>query len=79
MEELKIGDPVEVIDEGLAILRRMMKQAGVDVPPNHHGIIDEILDDGTIMVRFPIGGDDPEEHSQIAPYPPSKVRYRVAK
>ena len=31
---------------------------------------------GDILVEFPIGDDDLEEHSQVAPYPPSMVKLR---
>ena len=73
--KLSIGDPVEVIDEGLAMMRRIMPNA----MPNHHGWVHEIWDDGTIVVEFPIGDDDPNEHSQTAPYDPDKVILRNGK
>ncbi len=38
MAELKVGDQVEVIDEGLAMLRRLCP----GMPPNHRGRIEEI-------------------------------------
>lgn len=66
-EEFTIGDPVEVIDEGLAMLRRLCP----GMPPNHHGTVSEIWDDGTLLILF----DDTE---QAAPYPPSDVRRRVS-
>lgn len=64
-----VGDLVEVLDEGLAMLRRLMP----NMPPNHHGKVSEIWDDGTILVEFPLSG---ENHSQAAPYPASMVRKR---
>lgn len=67
---LVVGDLVEVLDEGLAMLRRICP----DQPPNHHGRVAEIKDD-TIMVEFPIDGSY-EDHSQVAPYPVSMVRKR---
>jgi len=73
---LKIGDLVEVLDPGLAQLRAIMTQCGNDPGPNNHGKVSEIWEDGTILVEFPIGDDDPEEHSQVAPYPASQVRLR---
>ena len=72
MENLKVGDLVEVNDPGLAMLRQLMP----DQPPNHHGKVSEIWDDGTILVEFPIGSDDENEHSQVAPYPAYMVSRR---
>ena len=69
-DQLSVGDKVEVLDEGLAMLRRVAP----DMPPNHHGRIQEI-DGDTIMVEFPIDGSY-EDHSQVAPYPRSEVRRR---
>jgi hypothetical protein len=65
-EELQVGDDVEVIDEGLAMLRKLCP----DQPPNHHGRVDSISDD-LIYVEFPIDGS--YEHSHSSPYPKSKV------
>ena len=69
MSQLNVGDPVLVLDEGLAMLRKIVP----DAPPNHHGWVHELCDDGDIMVIFPIDGSDPTEHSQVAPYPLSLV------
>jgi len=70
MKKLKVGDNVKVMDRGLLMLQAFMKQIGEDVKPNNIGIVSEITDNGdTILVEFPIGDDDPSEHSQIAPYP----------
>lgn len=73
MDELKVGDKVEVLCDGLASLRRIM---GPDAKPNHHGEVHEIWDDGSILVAFPIGDATIEEHSQVAPYHPDLVRLR---
>lgn len=67
-----VGDLVEVLDPGLKIIRNLFP----DMPPNHHGKVAEIWDDGTILVEFPIEGEGDEEHSQVAPYPASMVRHR---
>lgn len=67
IDKLKIGDPVEVLDDGLAMLRALMP----DQPPNNLGIVAEIWDDGTVLVEFPLSG---EEHNQVAPYPRDMVR-----
>ena len=75
MSDLKIGDSVEVLDEGLAMLRQIM---GPNAKPNHYGFVSEIWEDGTILVEFPIGDDPIEEHSQVAPYPPNQVIKRVS-
>jgi len=76
MDEFQIGDKVEITCQGLAMLRNLMKQMGEEVKPNHHGTVKEIWDDGMILVEFPIGDDDPEEHSQVAPYPAHMVKHR---
>ena len=68
---MKIGDAVEVRDEGLAMLQKFFPNK-----PNNLGWVHEIWDDGTIVVEFPIGNDDPNEHSQVAPYPPHEVSVR---
>jgi hypothetical protein len=75
-EELKVGDPVLVLDEGLRRLREIMP----DMPPNHHGFVAELdyAGSGDILVEFPIGDDPMDEHSQVAPYPPHLVRKREA-
>ena len=73
MADKKVGDKVQVLCEGLAMLRRFAPKGA---RPNHHGTITEILSDGTIMVAFPIGDDDPADHSQVAPYPAELVRLR---
>ena len=75
--KLQVGDQVEVMDVGLAQLRAIMVQCGNDPGPNNYGVVAEIWDDGTILIEFPIGDDDQEEHSQVSPYPPSQVRKRV--
>ncbi len=69
-EPFKVGDLVEVLDPGLAMLRDLYP----DMPPNHHGSVGEIWDDGQILVYFPLEGKD---HSQGAPYPVEMVRHRV--
>ena len=70
MSELNVGDPVMVID---LFLLRLAAIAGK--PPQNRGWVHEILDNGDILVEFPIGDEDPDEHSQIAPYPPEMVRF----
>lgn len=65
--EISAGDEVLVLDEGLAMLRRICP----DMPPNHHGRVDRIVGD-EIWVEFPIDGG--YEHSQTSPYPASMVR-----
>lgn len=65
-EQLQVGDKVRVDDPGLIMLQRF---APPGAKPNNEGVVHEILEDGDIMVEFPIGNDDPNGHSQIAPYP----------
>ena len=76
---MKIGDAVEVLDPGLARMRAMMAQFGADPGPNNLGWVEDFMDNGDILVRFPIGDDDPDKHGQVAPYPPHMVRLRTDK
>jgi len=69
MKTLELGDKVVVNDPGLLSLYNVMKKFDPKAKLENKGWVDEIMDDGTIMVKFPIGNDDPDEHSQIAPYP----------
>jgi len=69
MSKLNIGDKVEIIDEGLEMLRRVCP----GMPANHHGRVLSI-DGDTVMVEFPIGRSS--MHSQAAPYPMSQVKKR---
>lgn len=62
--ELSVGDPVEVLDEGLAMLRRLCP----GMPPNHHGVVAEFMGD-RVLVQF-------DDSDQAAPYPRSQVRRR---
>jgi hypothetical protein len=61
------GDRVKVLDEGLKMLRDLMKRQGREVQPNHHGFVDEVWEDGDLLIVFDDG--------QGAPYPPSMVRH----
>jgi len=70
MTKLKVGDPVKVNDPFLRELAKITGRA-----PQDRGWVHEITDDGYIMVEFPIGDEDPDEHSQIAPYPAEDVSY----
>lgn len=72
MHKFEIGEPIEVLDSGLAMLRAIMAEIGENII-NHHGWVHSIEPDGTIMVLFPIGDADPLEHSQLAPYEPRYV------
>lgn len=75
MNKFKVGDKVLVLDKGLAMLRAIMP----DAPPNHHGVIHEVWDNGEYLVCFPIGDDPINEHSQVAPYPEAEIRHRLSK
>jgi hypothetical protein len=72
--KFKVGDKVRVMDPGLLQLMSLMKQMGQNVKPNNEGVVHEILEDGEYMIDFPIGDDDPDEHSQIAPYPERQLQ-----
>jgi hypothetical protein len=66
------GDRVYVTDEGLASLREIMRQAtGQEPPPNHHGTVEEIWEDGSVLIYFDEGGV--EAAGTSAPYPPEQV------
>lgn len=65
-EKLKVGDKVRVMDQGLL---RMQKFAPPGARPNNEGVVSEILEDGYLVIDFPIGSDNPSKHSQSAPYP----------
>lgn len=65
---LQVGDKVRVMDQGLIMLQKFAPKGA---RPNNEGVISEILDDGDVMVEFPIGDDYPKKHSQVAPYPAS--------
>lgn len=70
-EAFKPGDRVYVIDPGLAQLREIMRRAGHEPAPNHHGTIpDEPWDDPeTVLIYFDDGA--------AAPYPIGDVRHLV--
>lgn len=65
MTDFKPGDRVYVTDPGLAQLREIMRQAGHDPNPNHHGTVERILN-GEVLIYFDDG--------VAAPYPPEEVR-----
>lgn len=65
MNNLKKGDKVRVMDRGLLMLQQFAPKGA---KPNNEGIVKEI-DEDTVYVAFPIGDEDPDEHSQLAPYP----------
>jgi hypothetical protein len=68
------GDRVYVTDAGLAQLREIMRQAtGSEPAPNHHGTVQEIWEDGTVLIAFDEGGV--EAAGNAAPYPPNEVRH----
>jgi hypothetical protein len=67
-KELQVGDKVRVMDQGLLMLQKFAPKGA---KPNNEGVISEILEDGALLIEFPIGDDDPKEHSQVAPYPKS--------
>lgn len=61
-EELKVGDQVRVMDQGLLILQQFAPKGA---KPINEGVVSEILEDGDLMIEFPIGDDDPKNtHKQ---------------
>jgi hypothetical protein len=65
---LQVGDYVAVMDRGLLALQQFAPPGAL---PNNIGKVYELLEDGDLVIEFPIGGDLKYEHSQIAPYPRS--------
>jgi hypothetical protein len=70
---LQKGDKVIVMDQGLIMLYNTMKSFDPKAKPLNQGWVNEVCEDGTIMVTFPIGDDDAEDHSQVSPYPANRV------
>jgi hypothetical protein len=64
-KELKVGDKVRVMDQGLLMLQQFAPPGS---KPNNEGVIKEIMEDGDLLIEFPIGDDPIDEHSQVAPY-----------
>ena len=68
MSEFKSGDRVFVTDPALASLRAIMRNAtGQEPKPNHHGTVEEVWDNGSILIYFDDGVG--------APYPVDEVRH----
>lgn len=71
MNQFQKGDKVVVNDPGLIMLQQF---ASPGSRPNNVGWFEEYCEDEYLaIIKFPIGDDDPEEHSQIAPYPINKI------
>jgi len=66
--KINVGDKVRVNDPGLLMLQKFAPPGS---KPNNEGIVSEIMEDGDLLIEFPIGDADPAEHSQAAPYPAS--------
>lgn len=66
--KFKVGDRVEVLDPGLAMLRQFSPKGA---KPNNIGKVSKIMDKGDILVEFKLSG---KNHSQVAPYPENMVR-----
>lgn len=72
MNKLKVGDEVMVQDAGLHQLYAIASKSNPDLRPSYFGWVNEI-NEKHILVEFPIGDEDPKEHSQVAPYPRHRV------
>jgi hypothetical protein len=67
------GDRVYVTDPGLAQLRAIMRRVtGTEPLPNHHGTVEAVWDDGSVLIAFDEGGV--EAAGNAAPYPSNEVR-----
>lgn len=62
---IKPGDCVFVNDVGLLLMQKFAPKGS---NPNNIGIVEEIIDDDTVIVNFPIGNEKMADHSQSAPY-----------
>lgn len=61
------GDRVYVIDPPLAELRAIMSRFGHVAYPNHFGTVEEVMDDGDLLIYFDDGSG--------APYPAADTRH----
>ncbi len=66
------GDRVYVTDPGLAKLREILERHGMKPQPNHHGTVEEIWDNGTVLIAF--DEDGVEGAGNASPYPRAQVR-----
>lgn len=68
MTDFKPGDRVYVTDPALAEMREIMRRAtGEEPAPNHTGTVEEIWDEGDVLIHFDDGIG--------APYPAHEVRH----
>ena len=67
--ELKKGQKVAVMDQGLIMLQQFAPEGA---RPNNVGWVDRV-EGNTVYVIFPIGDEDPNDHSQLASYPKQLV------
>jgi hypothetical protein len=66
-------DRVYVTDKALAMMRDLMRAGtGKEPAPNHYGTVEEVWDDGTVLINF--DEDGVEGGGNCAPYPADEVR-----
>ena len=65
MSNIKTGDWVVVLDQGLIAMQRFAPKNAL---PNNVGRV-RSQEDGMYFIEFPIGKDKISEHSQLVPYP----------
>lgn len=70
MKDFKRGQKVKINDPGLLALEQFKPEG---VRSNTWGWMHELQPNGDVVILFPIGDDDPSEHSQIASYPPNQI------
>lgn len=61
MSAFAIGDRVQVTDPALAQMRAIMRRAGHEPAPNHTGTVEEVWDDGQVLIEFDDGIGAPYE------------------
>lgn len=69
MSIFRPGQRVLVTDPALKAMREILRArmpAGKEMAPNHHGTVESVWDDGTVLINFDDGG--------CAPYPDAEVR-----
>jgi hypothetical protein len=74
-----VGEYVGVADQGLLMIQKFAPKNSF---PNNYGKVEELWDDGKVLISFPLKDENGklgyDKHSQVAPYPESIVFKREA-